>query len=372
MVIANELYFRLGSFTLARTVKVYLSVCKNVLFAPILLLNVYRKGVPLNTKLSSNSADNLALMPDIANDVRAKVAGTLDWVGMNEIEIPIRVETATGEIIHCPARITAFVNLIEPNVQGIHMSRLYLHLDELLAKETLNPVTLKKLVQLFLDSHIGLSDRAMVRIDFDYMVRRPALISDNSGWRRYPVSVIGDLQKDRFCMQMALQVLYSSTCPCSAALARQLIQQQFDKDFGGQSSVSNEDVRQWLGSDQGIIATPHSQRSALDVRVRLAEGLGAFPLLDLIDLSEQAFQTPVQTAVKREDEQAFARLNGGNLMFCEDAGRRIKQALDNASQISDYWARCQHFESLHPHNAVSVVTKGVPGGFQPIDSCHRQ
>ena len=29
-------------------------------------------------------------------------------------------------------------------------------------------------------------------------------------------------------------------------------------------------------------------------------------------------KTPVQAAVKREDEQEFARLNGQNLMFCED------------------------------------------------------
>ena len=131
-------------------------------------------------------------------------------------------------------------------------------------------------------------------------------------------------------------------------------------------------IQQWLGSDKGIMATPHSQRSALDMRVKLACGTPSFPLLDLIDLSENAFQTPVQTAVKREDEQAFARLNGSNLMFCEDAGRRVKQALDSAPQITDFWARCQHFESLHPHNAVSVVTKGVEGGFKPIDSCHRQ
>ncbi len=310
-------------------------------------------------------------MPDIANEVSAKVAGSLDWVGMNEVEMPVRIETASGDTIHCPARITAFVNLIKPDVQGIHMSRLYLQLDQMLAHESVNPATLKKLVQSFLASHEGLSDRAMVRIEFDYLVRRKALVSDNSGWRRYPVSVIGQMKGESFCVEMALQVLYSSTCPCSAALARQLIQQQFEHDFAQQKSVSRETVSQWLRSEQGIMATPHSQRSAADMRVRLVDDLAAFPLIDLVDLAEDALQTPVQTAVKREDEQAFARLNGQNLMFCEDAGRRIKQALESDDRITDFWARCQHFESLHPHNAVSVVTKGVPGGFAPIDRCHR-
>ncbi|MEJ2402346.1 MAG: GTP cyclohydrolase, FolE2/MptA family, partial [Xanthomonadales bacterium] len=67
--------------------------------------------------------------------------------------------------------------------------------------------------------------------------------------------------------------------------------------------------------------------------------------------------------VKREDEKAFAELNGSNLMFCEDAGRRIQTALNADERILDFWVRCTHYESLHPHNAVAVVTKGVEGGY---------
>jgi hypothetical protein len=88
-----------------------------------------------------------------------------------------------------------------------------------------------------------------------------------------------------------------------------------------------------------------------------------FPIVELIDEIENALKTPVQATVKREDEQAFARLNGSNLMFCEDAGRRIQTALNADERILDFWARCTHYESLHPHNAVSVVTKGVEGGY---------
>ena len=71
----------------------------------------------------------------------------------------------------------------------------------------------------------------------------------------------------------------------------------------------------------------------------------------------------MQTAVKREDEQAFARLNAANLMFCEDAARRVHNALNDASHVADFWIRASHFESLHPHNAVAVTTKGVAGGY---------
>ncbi len=95
----------------------------------------------------------------------------------------------------------------------------------------------------------------------------------------------------------------------------------------------------------------------------LAHGFD-FPIIDMIDLIEDALKTPVQTAVKREDEQAFALANGQNLMFCEDAARRMQRALDADERIADFRVRATHHESLHPHDAVAVATKGVAGGYR--------
>ena len=75
------------------------------------------------------------------------------------------------------------------------------------------------------------------------------------------------------------------------------------------------------------------------------------------------FGPPVQTAVKREDEQAFALANGQNLMFCEDAARRMQRALDADERIADFRVQATHHESLHPHDAVAVATKGIAGGY---------
>jgi len=302
-------------------------------------------------------------MPDIANEAKAEVAGELAWVGMNEIEMPVRIEDDAGNEIQSSALVTAYVNLKDPDVRGIHMSRLYLELDQVFAQRPLNPCTMRQLLRSFLESHRGLSDRALIRIDFDYVTRRPALESDNEGWRRYPISMIGILEGNEFSLEMGLEILYSSTCPCSAALARQLIQDQFRKDFAGQRQVDVNLVEQWLGTEEGILATPHSQRSAAEIRVRLTPSFEMFPIIELIDEIESALKTPVQATVKREDEQAFALLNGRNLMFCEDAGRRVQTALAADERILDFWARCTHYESLHPHNAVSVITKGVDGGY---------
>jgi len=311
---------------------------------------------------------NAVSMPDIASQPHTQLEGKLDWVGMNEIEIPLRLAVEGDDReIQCPGRVSAFVNLTRPEVRGIHMSRLYLHLGRTLAEHRLTPMALHHVLRDFLASHEDLSTRAMVRLDFEYPVRRPALSSDNSGWRVYPFSIIASLEGGKLDIEVAFQVTYSSTCPCSAALARQLIQQQFERDFSAGEPLDRDVVLGWLGSEQGIMATPHSQRSSADVRVRMEQGFEAFPFIDLIDTIEDALQTPVQTAVKREDEQEFARLNGQNLMFCEDAGRRVRRALDEHPRIADFWARCRHFESLHPHNAVAIVTKGIEDGYEPID-----
>ncbi len=311
--------------------------------------------------------ENLArVMPDIANEARPAVAGLLDWVGMGEIEIPVAIADTAGAIHTSGARLNAFVNLNRADVRGIHMSRLYLHVDRALGAEPLSPCSLRRLLKDFLDSHADLSDRAMVQVHFDYLVRRPALVSDNTGWRSYPVSVTALLDRGSFSLEVGVQAAYSSTCPCSAALARQLIQENFVGEFPAGSPLDHAAVLRWLGSEQGINATPHSQRSTAEVKARLAPSFQNLPFIEIIDRIEGALKTPVQTAVKREDEQAFARLNGQNLMFCEDAARRMQKALDEDDRISDFWVRASHFESLHPHNAVAVATKGVVGGYSSM------
>jgi GTP cyclohydrolase IB len=314
----------------------------------------------------SPSRENVVrIMPDIANDARPAAAGQLAWVGMGEIESPVRIALADDEVQTASAKVRAFVNLHRAEARGIHMSRLYLHLDRHLAAEPLSPASLRRLLRDFLDSHADLSDRAMVEIRFDALLRRKALVSDNSGWKAYPVKLVATLDRAGFDLEMDVQVAYSSTCPCSAALARQLIQEQFRSDFPAGTALDAESVLRWLGSEQGIVATPHSQRSHAEVRVRYAAALAHLPVVELVDRIEGALKTPVQTAVKREDEQAFARLNGQNLMFCEDAARRMQAALNADERVTDFWLQASHFESLHAHDAVAVAVKGVEGGYGP-------
>ncbi len=304
----------------------------------------------------------LGLLPDVAEEPHAVSTAALDWVGMEEIAIPLRIGTADGSMLQVPARVAAFVNLARPDARGIHMSRLYLEVERQLADEALTPCLLRRVLRGFLETHAGLSDRARLRLRYEHLVRRPALRSAHSGWKSYPVEIEATLDAGAFTIELVTEVLYSSTCPASAALARQLVRQQFASDFPDAAPLEREAVLDWLGSERGMVATPHAQRSAARLRLRLSPAFD-FPVTDVIDLAERALATPVQTAVKREDEQAFALLNGRNLMFCEDAARRLKQALDADERILDFRLRASHFESLHPHDAVAIAVKGVVGGF---------
>jgi GTP cyclohydrolase I len=303
-------------------------------------------------------------MPDVALDSGARVGGTLDKVGMTDIEVPVRLRDNDGMVFLCPAKADAFVSLDDPKARGIHMSRLFLALQESFASEELNLTVVKRLLSQFVGSHAGISRSAYVHLVFDLPVKRRALVSDNASWRTYPVTVSGDLRGGHFRFRLGITAAYSSTCPCSAALARQLIQEKFRSDFVDQAAISTDDMAAWLGKESSILATPHSQRSYAKLEVEISDPEQAPTFVQLIDLVEGALKTPVQAAVKREDEQEFARLNGANLMFCEDAGRRLKRVLDADARVSDYRVEAVHVESLHPHNAVSVVVKGIAGGFR--------
>jgi GTP cyclohydrolase I len=303
-------------------------------------------------------------MPDVASRALSIPEEKLDWVGMSDIHQPLLVKDG-DQVKHIQTKVQVYVDLEDTHAKGIHMSRLYLILDEHADTRPLTAAGLKLLLASLLESHRGLSSRAFVEFEFDYYLRRKALVSENSGWNNYPVSIKGTLADGEIHLELAIGVYYSSTCPCSAALARQLIQDQFETDFENRDLKFSE-IKAWLGTEEGIVATPHSQRSIAKILVKLEDGLEDFPITDLINRVEDALQTPVQTAVKREDEQEFARLNGQNLMFIEDSGRKLKGALSADSRLKDFWVRVEHHESLHAHDAVGVFTKGVENGYLPI------
>lgn len=313
---------------------------------------------------SEGCTDNSCDLPDIANEPHKGPNATLNWVGMSEIELPVHMLNGKGAQIQTVARVQAYVNLTDPKSKGIHMSRLYLALDQMLSDNVITPKLMREVVEYFVESHDGISDSAYLECRLEFFERRKSLKSDNTGWKAYKVRPITSLRNGKLTTELSIEVPYSSTCPCSAALSRDIIQQGFQDEFGQSGSVDLEKVHEWLGTPEGISATPHSQRSVAQVRVKLSDKVKDMPISRLIDQIETALPTPVQAAVKRADEQEFARLNAANLMFCEDAARRVQAELNKDDTLDDFWVRVNHMESLHPHDAVAIVTKGVESGYR--------
>ena len=298
-------------------------------------------------------------LPDVAFDA-VPLERPLDWVGMDGMALPVRVDGVDGLPMQVAATVDVAVNLRDPAARGIHMSRLYLRLQQSLSSETLGAPSLRRLLDACVASQNGLADRARLRLRFDRLLLRKALRSDNAGWKRYPVDIEAELAEGHLRLTLRFAVEYSSTCPASAALSRQANARHFIETFPDGRPLDAGRVRDWLTGESGMIATPHAQRSLAQVRVELRPSFDELPLEPLIDAVEATLGTPVQTAVKREDEQAFALANGANLMFCEDAARRMAAVLAADPRVAAWSVRAAHLESLHPHDAVATVSGRNP------------
>jgi GTP cyclohydrolase I len=71
--------------------------------------------------------------------------------------------------------------------------------------------------------------------------------------------------------------------------------------------------------------------------------------------------------VKREDEQAFAELNAANPIFVEDAARLFCRELQRDPRVGDFRVVASHQESLHSHDAVSILTEGETFAQESLD-----
>ena len=285
-------------------------------------------------------------LPDVASPSQDKSIqySALQWVGMNQIQIPILFQDQT-----LSAKVTALVNLSAGPSRGIHMSRIYGLLVSELANQRISNLMLVDLVKKMVESQKGLSEQAKLSIEFDLPLTRQSLKSELMGHRIYPVQVQVESSRNLISLRNNFEVLYSSTCPASSALSLEIWKE----------SQPTENFKSWLEHLSLMPATPHAQRSVAKISVEL-DAESRWNLESLIHQAETQLKTPVQSLVKRVDEQEFARLNGQNPMFCEDAARIIQKWLDSESDILGYHASFEHQESLHPHNAFAQIQKKRP------------
>ncbi|MGB0867914.1 MAG: GTP cyclohydrolase FolE2 [Granulosicoccaceae bacterium] len=294
-------------------------------------------------------------LPDITSVENLTQSFALQWVGMEGIAVPLNCELADQQMVFLNAKAKVHVSLDDPYAKGIHMSRAHALVNEL-ASGVFSKSACDHFLRELVASQQGISQNARFELAFELPLVKAALISEEHGYQSYPVKIGGQLLAGQLSYRLQTSVPYSSTCPCSAALARQLMAQAVEQRFT-QPSIDKDELLDWV--QQSTVATPHSQRSYAELDLDMGDN--DWPeLSSFIQLIESTLVTPVQTLVKRRDEQEFARLNGSNLMFCEDAARRLKGFLESLDWAQDYRFKVEHQESLHAHNAV-VMDQKFPG-----------
>lgn len=280
------------------------------------------------------SQEYLDSMPDIQNSPYQSFY-PIERVGIHGFHMPMIVSQKEGGTQEVMATITGMVSL-EANKAGINMSRIirtaYKSMGDQLSVDRLCQVLsdYKKDLQTF-DAHII--------IKFPYRIWQNALRSvddmglPEGGWQYYDVAFDINLDRDgNFRKQMILDFVYSSACPCSTELSNHAALQR------------------------GVYGIPHSQRSVARIAIEFDEIVW---IEDLVKSMQNALKTEVLVFCKRQDEQAFAELNGANVKFVEDAIRLISHELNQIPEVLDFKVICSHLESLHGHDAIAVITRGM-------------
>lgn len=285
----------------------------------------------------------------------------LQKVGIAPVDLPITVMRRNGGVQTLQAQASLYCSLDDPEAKGLNLSRLYLLMHETIADHLTNEGIRDTLAEMAKKQG---SNNAYCKLRFRYPWTQKALrtrkplnswdiehgnydeLEDGTkiskekieGHIAYEVTLEGRFHRGaekevRFFL--TVEYVYSSTCPCSFELAH-----------------TATEMRE-------AAANAHSQRSRMKTTVEY-DPENIVWIEDLVELHRQLIPTEVQVVVKRRDEQAFAELNGSNLLFSEDAVRLMAGGLEEWIQegkIFDWTISTAHEESLHPWDAISVAWK---------------
>ncbi|MEM9578748.1 MAG: GTP cyclohydrolase FolE2 [Pseudomonadota bacterium] len=274
-----------------------------------------------------------ASLPDLQNGPSSLIRGAkqqLQHVGISNFRLPIRFRTRDGGDITLETSVTGSVSL-DADKKGINMSRImrsfYKHAEATFSFEVIEAALEDYITDLE-------SFDARIQMRFSFPMKVDSLRSGLSGYQYYDVALELVEQAGLRKKFIHLDYVYSSTCPCSLELS--------------------EHAR----ATRGQLATPHSQRSVARISVEVEPNGKCLWFEDVIEACRRAVPTETQVMVKREDEQAFAELNAANPIFVEDAARLFCQQLQADVRIGDFRVIASHQESLHSHDAVSVLIEG--------------
>jgi len=240
----------------------------------------------------------------------------IDKVGIKDIRHPVRVKDRGQGEQHTIAYFNMYVELPH-NFKGTHMSRFV---------EILNNHEPEISVESFKDMLSEMSERleagtGHIEMRFPYFVKKRAPVSGVESLMDYEVTFIGEIRKDRRCMEMKVVVPVTSLCPCSKQIS----------EYGA-----------------------HNQRSHVTVTVRP----NCFIWIEeIIDLVESEASCELYGLLKRPDEKYVTERAYDNPKFVEDMVRDVASRLNSDERIDAYVVESENFESIHNHSAYALVRR---------------
>jgi GTP cyclohydrolase I len=294
----------------------------------------------------------------------------INKVGVSGVDLPVKFIRRDGTMEQLHARVSLYGSLDNPQAKGLNLSRFPIVMHDALADH----ISIEGITNVLhaLQEKQG-SNSIYCKMKFKYPWTQEALrtrkelapVKDGIDITQHPKffkivdgvalsteKAIGhifydceldaQLHNGEYKFLLVVNYIYSSTCPCSFELA--------------------QDAR----DKRGVAANGHSQRSIAKITVEFDPREPVY-IEDIIEMARKQVPTEVVIICKRRDEQAFAELNGSNLLFCEDSARLLFEGLDemyNNDRIFDFSVVVDHLESLHPWSATAIITKGIPGGLR--------
>ena len=236
----------------------------------------------------------------------------LDYVGIEDVRLPITVRTKEGG--KQPTVGTFAIGVDFPHsFRGTHMSRfmevLYGHLEEV--SQTRLKVTLEEIKERLK------ATKAMIEVAFPFAIKKSTPVTRMDTIMYVDASFKAELNSTSYVVTSTVTVPVHSLCPCSRDIS----------DFGA-----------------------HNQR--VDVTVSWQ---GDLWIEDVIALIESSASQPLYPLLKRPDEKYVTEKAYLNPKFVEDIAKDLFLKLDPLSPC--FRIKVVSYESIHPHNAVAIKEK---------------
>ena len=256
------------------------------------------------------------LLPDVQGILDTRSIA-INRVGIKSIVHPMKVRTASGDIVHTVVTADMYVGL-PPEAKGTHMSRfveiLQSHHEPLDAR-SFREMTDRMLLRL--DATSG-----YIELSFPYFIAKKAPVSGVESLLDYRVTMRGEVtRRHGYTYTLTVTAPVTSLCPCSKEIS----------DYGA-----------------------HNQRSHITIS---AEVECALTIEELVAMAEEEASCEVFGLLKRPDEKWVTERAYDNPKFVEDLVRDIAIRLNRDDRVLAYSVASENFESIHNHSAYAVIER---------------